>query len=102
MVKPTEFDTLIAMRARSIVGQWVEKVKRASRSREDWKAGWDTRRITPRMDKGKGDNFKTTLLLTNQASNGRIRLKVCKRQLHIIWECCLPDVKQHGKGTLAS
>ena len=59
LVKPTEFDTLIAMRARSIVGQWIERVKGASRSREDWEAGWDTRRITPRMDKGKGDNFKT-------------------------------------------
>lgn len=47
IIKPKEFDSLIAMKARAEVSRWLHRVKKPSRSMDQWEEGWKLVRPKP-------------------------------------------------------
>jgi hypothetical protein len=42
LIKPTDHDTILAIRTRAAVSRWLERTGTSSRSRQQWEDGWKT------------------------------------------------------------
>ena len=42
LIKPTDHDTILAIRTRTAVSRWLERTGTSSRSRQQWEDGWKT------------------------------------------------------------
>ena len=47
IVKPTEFESSVAMKTRAAVSRWLYKVRNPSKTKDQWEQGWQLGRSSP-------------------------------------------------------